>query len=322
MTFTRCPLGLYFGIAASAMLLLGLAQAVADEKPKSPDKTQKVKQKDNPKRDKQQQAKQKTVKGDKAKGDQPKTKSADPGTSVSLGVIVADSPGPGMLVLSVQPRGPAHDAGIRPGDYILEIDEKKLASPQNLRKAVQAKQPGDKAELKTWRRGEEQMVTALFKSPTRERTSYFRGPADGENLEERPWLGVFMKDSHEPGVWISRVYVNSPASKAGLRSGDRIVRVNENPVSAPTDVADAVNSLQPGDEIQLMIERTGEEQTLTATIGSLADFHQRLFGERFRQKFEGFHDLLDPDFDGIPELERFRLYFRQPEERSEGTSPN
>ena len=50
--------------------------------------------------------------------------------------------------------------------------------------------------------------------------------AAAQPVEVRPWLGVAM-DADEPGqgVRIGHVVRGSPAEKAGLREGDRILRV-------------------------------------------------------------------------------------------------
>jgi C-terminal processing protease CtpA/Prc len=239
--------------------------------------------------------------------------------SVELGVIVAASPGRGMLVVGVKPESAADDAGIRVGDYILEVGGKELSSPKALQQEIASKRAGDDLMIRIWRRGHEKTLTAALQARVRKRKTFFRGEIDGIDIDQRPWLGVLMKSAEQGGVRISRVYLDSPAAKAGLKPGDRIVRVGKSEIELPADVAHKIKQLKPGDEIEITIERNDEEQTLTVAIGNLGDFHERLFGDDFRGKFLGFHELLDPDFDGFPEIERLRLHFHTPNVSAEET---
>lgn len=60
-------------------------------------------------------------------------------------------------------------------------------------------------------------------------------------------------------VWISAVQPNSPASSAGLLSGDSVLSLNEKPVStlSAESMPSLMKSLSPGDHLRLKIERTG-----------------------------------------------------------------
>lgn len=89
---------------------------------------------------------------------------------------------------------------------------------------------------------------------------------------ERPWLGLAMdKDgSHGPGsagVRVSHVVRGSPADRAGLREGDRVVRVGTTPVLHATDVIRAVGQRSVGDTLEVAYVRGNTpEQTAHALL--------------------------------------------------------
>src|SRR5262245_60332951 len=88
----------------------------------------------------------------------------------------------------------------------------------------------------------------------------------GEDVE-RAFLGVSSGPAQEGGAAVSGVITDGPASKAGLREGDTIVQINDEPVRDSDDVSAVVNSRRPGDEVRVVVERDGERRTLTVTLG-------------------------------------------------------
>jgi thiol-disulfide isomerase/thioredoxin len=97
-------------------------------------------------------------------------------------------------------------------------------------------------------------------------------PADAaaQPVEARPWLGVAM-DADEPGqgVRIGHVIRGSPAEKAGLREGDRILRVASDRVLRGQDVVRAVSSYTVGSAVDIAYVRAGKEQSAHATLAAM-----------------------------------------------------
>ena len=84
---------------------------------------------------------------------------------------------------------------------------------------------------------------------------------------ERAFLGVSSGPAPEGGAAVGGVIADGPAAKAGIREGDTIVQINDQPVRDPDDVSAVVNSRRPGDEVRVVVERGGERRTLTVTLG-------------------------------------------------------
>ena len=74
---------------------------------------------------------------------------------------------------------------------------------------------------------------------------------------------------HKQGdyIYISEPYENSPAQKAGLKAGDKIIKINDKNASAKSveDVS-AILKGQPGTSFKLVVERNGEPKPLTFDI--------------------------------------------------------
>jgi S1-C subfamily serine protease len=68
----------------------------------------------------------------------------------------------GMMVVSLAPGAPAEQAGVLPGDIILELDGKRVGRARGLAVALAPERVGQPATLKLLRAGEVQLVTATI----------------------------------------------------------------------------------------------------------------------------------------------------------------
>ena len=67
---------------------------------------------------------------------------------------------PGVLVHRVVPGSPAEQAGLIPGDVILEYGSTKVQDPENLSYLVGATLPGSSVNMLVLRRGTKRIVSA------------------------------------------------------------------------------------------------------------------------------------------------------------------
>jgi len=89
---------------------------------------------------------------------------------------------------------------------------------------------------------------------------------------ERAFLGVTSRlDPDEPGAVIDAISPNGPAAESDLRVGDRIESVDGREVKEPTDLSSAVLEHKPGDRIELVVVRDGEERTIEVELGTRPD---------------------------------------------------
>jgi S1-C subfamily serine protease len=87
----------------------------------------------------------------------------------------------------------------------------------------------------------------------------------------RPYLGVRLAETPGVnGVVVAAVIANGPAGKAGIRTRDVIVSLNGRRVSSFEDLAVALASLRPGQQVKVGILRPdGSRQTIAVTLGEL-----------------------------------------------------
>jgi hypothetical protein len=85
----------------------------------------------------------------------------------AIGVTVVERGGIGVRVMGVAQRSPAAQAGIRPGDTILEVNGRRVDSAPQLVSVIQESEAGETAELAVVREGREYQVEVRLS--TRER---------------------------------------------------------------------------------------------------------------------------------------------------------
>jgi serine protease Do len=71
----------------------------------------------------------------------------------------------------------------------------------------------------------------------------------------------------ESGAIVEQVEPGSGADAAGVRRGDIIVRLGNDPIDSAGDLFGALRDYQPGDTVELTVVRDGEELTLDVTLG-------------------------------------------------------
>lgn len=79
-----------------------------------------------------------------------------------------------------------------------------------------------------------------------------------------------MNLSVSRGAFVNEVIPDSAAEKAGLKSGDVIVSMNDNKISSFLELRAKVGTLGAGREAKLGILRDGKERTVTVTLQELA----------------------------------------------------
>jgi serine protease Do len=98
----------------------------------------------------------------------------------------------------------------------------------------------------------------------------------------RGYLGLYPQDvtpeiakqfgmSGPGGALVSEVSPDSPASKAGLKRGDVILKLNGTPVDSANDLRLRISQTPPGTDVKLQISRDGKLQDVTLSLGEFPE---------------------------------------------------
>jgi serine protease Do len=68
------------------------------------------------------------------------------------------------------------------------------------------------------------------------------------------------------GAIVAQVTPDSPASRAGVRQGDVILKLNGQAITDSNDLRNRISSMAPGTRVDLGIQRDNQSETLTATL--------------------------------------------------------
>jgi serine protease Do len=79
--------------------------------------------------------------------------------------------------------------------------------------------------------------------------------------------GLGLKDAR--GALVSEPQPNSPAAKAGIRSGDAILAVEGKSVRNPRELARTIADYEPGATVKVKLLRGGKEQEVSVVLGKL-----------------------------------------------------
>jgi S1-C subfamily serine protease len=86
------------------------------------------------------------------------------------------------------------------------------------------------------------------------------------NVTPRGFLGMEW-EAAENGVVIRSVLADGPAARAGVKPGDRIMRIQDKAIRKPADASRAAATLKVGDMARLTIQRGQETREISFAAG-------------------------------------------------------
>jgi PDZ domain-containing protein len=82
------------------------------------------------------------------------------------------------------------------------------------------------------------------------------------------WLGIRLANAPVRGALVSVVERGSPAAAAGIRPGDLITQLDTEPIVAPAVFVSAISGLQPGDRVDIQLQRGASQYTTQVVLAS------------------------------------------------------
>lgn len=174
----------------------------------------------------------------------------------------------GALVADVTSSGPADKAGIERGDVIISFDGEEIREMNELPHVVASTPVGKVVKVEVIRRGKRKGFEVKIGKLKEEQ-------AEEEAAEERSDLGMTVDEitpeqarqfdlSGERGLVVVQVENNSPAGEAGIRRGDIILEIDQEPMKDIDEYSKKIRRYKKGDTILFLIKR--REATLYLTL--------------------------------------------------------
>ncbi len=171
----------------------------------------------------------------------------------------------GALVNRVEKGGPAQKAGIEVSDVILKFASEDVESSNDLPRIVGQTKPGSIVEAEVWRDGKLKTLTIkVGEIPADENVSAKSNPQKERAKNEVPELGLVVSDltpqqlkqqELQGGIRIDKV--SGIGQKAGLRSGDVILALNNDDVESVEQFVKLMEQYSEARSIALLIHRGG-----------------------------------------------------------------
>lgn len=181
------------------------------------------------------------------------------------------------IVGTVSPGSAADKAGVKVGDLITAIDGHKITNYASMLHQTGGKYEGDTISITVERAKKEiKFEKVVLGSP--------------DAGVPQPFMGILpMRDDPDEGVEIRYVYPKSPADVAGMKTGDRIMKIT-NPTAAPNTPLVTINrgrdqllalmeTARPLQEISVEVKRKDGGKTETVKV-KLAEMPDTVPGEK------------------------------------------
>jgi S1-C subfamily serine protease len=202
----------------------------------------------------------------------------------------------GVVVMDVEPDGPAAKAGLKENDVITQYDGQVVEGTVQFRRLVRETPTGRTVELVLSRNGSTQNVSVelgersaffekrmkgkmrdfdnafSFSMPNQDFALAFppvdaRMPALGINAEDLSGqLGTYFGAPDGAGILIREVRSGTAADKAGLKAGDVIVKADGKPIRTLADMRAELREKSGQKSVALGIIRKAAEMSVTVRI--------------------------------------------------------
>jgi len=181
-----------------------------------------------------------------------------PGRSGYLGVHLNPDAKGRLVIEDVELDSPAAKIGLQAGDVLKKADEREVRTAAELRDLLQGKLPGEPVKLRVERKKklvDFQVALGATSRPMR-------------LGERRALLGVRVGEVDEgAGAPVQTVLPDSPAARAGVRTGDVLTKIDGAALTTAARVNDSVAEKRPGDTLTLALLRDGKEVEVRVSLG-------------------------------------------------------
>ncbi len=180
----------------------------------------------------------------------------------------------GAVVTDVADGSPAERAGLQADDVVVELDDSPLKHGQELTRGIALHHPGDVVVLEILRKGAERKIKVkLGERPDLEGVAARKKLQERQNAgAENGRLGLAVEDPPPElgrgasGALVAAVTPGSPADRAGLAPGMRVLEAGGRAIRSSKDLVDALRSKPTGSVVLLRVEADGHRGLRAITV--------------------------------------------------------
>jgi len=205
----------------------------------------------------------------------------------------------GVLVTRVIEGEAAAKYGIKKYDVIQYMGDTKTRRPDDVTEVLSSKAPNSKVKIQLVRDGNRKSISVVLGKSDRKGFSFY---FDNNKLRGKlkmlkefkmgkiGYLGVEMRSMDDDfakyfgvkkdgGALVTSVIKDSAAKKAGMISGDVILKIDAKTVKCPKDVSEIIREKNKGDKIRIKFLRHKKIKNVTARLGARSFFGTMFFGD-------------------------------------------
>jgi len=182
----------------------------------------------------------------------------------------------GVLIAGLFDKGPAQQAGLQPGDVLLDVDGRAVTDARHLERMIADEPIDQQIKIKVWRKRQEKVVdvkvgqldesdvktqVASIAKPDQKTTPPAQTRALGLVLAEAtPELREKFQLGDSASVVITDVAKGSPAGERDLKPGDVVVEIAQQEAKSPEDILRRIDEAKKAGRksILLLVDRGGD----------------------------------------------------------------
>jgi serine protease Do len=177
----------------------------------------------------------------------------------------------GVLVAAVEPKSPADQAGLQPGDVILAYEGKPVTSATELPRVVAATRPGTAVTMDVWRGGAKRQIKATLAEFQSENVAQQQSP---ETRTSSNKLGLTVRELTPPqrkqlGIEYGLLVENiaAPGPNMQVQRGDIIVAINNVYIKSLEEFNRMLQKQPSGSIVALLVRRGDAALYIPVRVG-------------------------------------------------------
>ncbi len=175
----------------------------------------------------------------------------------------------GVLVSTVDTDGPAHEAGVLPGDVILSVGDRKVATTEDYNARIRDYADGDRVPFSLWRQGREKAMDLKARIFPLSKAPGLAWEQTGLKVTTiatgRKRFGD-QRVKANTGAVVARVREDSALERSGVKPGDIVRQIDDRPITDPDDFYRAVVRHRKKENIVMLLQRRSQRYYITIRL--------------------------------------------------------